>query len=90
MTVLSVTIPDAVVSRVVDAVAYGNGYNDFIIDPANPVNQIPNPMTKAQFAKNILKDWIKANVITYEAAKAADIARQNAIDDVNSDVTIGD
>ncbi len=74
--------------RVLDAVAYANGYAETVLD-ANG-NLSPNPVTKAQFAKNVLKDWIKANVVAYESAKAADQARQSAAETANSEITIGD
>jgi hypothetical protein len=90
MATLSITIPDAIAARVLDAVAYGNGYSDMIPDPMGSGNPIPNPITKTQFAKNVLKDWIKANVVSYESVQAADTARQAAIDAANSQIVIGD
>ncbi len=88
MAIISLTIPDAIATRVVGAVAYNNGYTDTVVNMDGTVT--PNPVTKTQFAKDVLKAWIKANVVSYEATKAGDEARQAAIDAANSQITMGD
>ncbi len=50
----------------------------------------PNPITKTQFAKNVLKGWIKSNVVAYESVKAAENAREVAIEAATAEITIGD
>jgi hypothetical protein len=88
MAILSVTVPDAIAVRVLNAVAYYNGYTDMVWDMDG--NQSPNPVTKAQFAKDVIKIFIKNVVVAYEAMKAAEDARQAATDAANSQITIGD
>jgi hypothetical protein len=88
MAILSITIPDDITARVISAVAYNNGYSDTVPDQNG--QPVPNPLSKTQFAKDILKNWIKANVVSYEATKAAEDARQAAEDAGVSDITIGD
>lgn len=89
MPTLSVTIPDAIFVRVLNAVAYNNGYTDTITDISSGIS-IPNPMTKGQFCKNLVKTWVMNNVRTYESTKAADLARDAAIASVETEITIGD
>ncbi len=43
------------VSRIVDAVATVYGYNPNVVDPNNPAQTIPNPQTKAAFAKQVIR-----------------------------------
>jgi hypothetical protein len=88
MATISFTIPDNIAARVVDAIVYNNGYADQVYDTEG--NQIPNPVSKSQWAKDVLKRWIKGNVVTYESARAADAARQAAIDAANTEIIIGD
>lgn len=88
MATISITIPDPIAARVVNAVAYNNGYTDTVTDMNG--NTIPNPISKAQFCKNLVKGWIKANVVSYEAAMAADAARLEAIASAEANITIGD
>ncbi len=92
MATISFTIPDAILPRVLDAMAYGRGYTDTItqVDDEGNVTTIPNPITKAQFAKNELKNWVKANVVAYESSVAAESARLAAVQDANDDIILGD
>lgn len=46
-------------------------YLDTIPDPANPGQRIPNPQTKAQYAKQKVRDMILGVVISYERDQAA-------------------
>ncbi len=88
MATISLTIPDAIAVRVLDAMAYGNGYTDTVTDMNG--DPLPNPITKMQFAKNVLKGWIKSNVVAYESVKAAENAREVAIEAATAEITIGD
>lgn len=90
MAVISITIPDEIAQRVIGAFCDKYGYKDQIPDPNNPGQWIPNPVTKAQFAKDCLKQFVKAVVMSYESTKAAEDARLVASNSVNNDIIIGD
>jgi hypothetical protein len=49
---LTLTVPDAIKTDVINAFAYAYKYQDTI-------NGQPNPQTKAQFAKEIIKQFIR-------------------------------
>lgn len=66
--------------RIVDGIAYQHGYQDEIEDPETG-EAIPNPETKAQFAKRMARQWVKECIIAWEATQAAEQARQDAIAD---------
>lgn len=72
MANVTITIPDAQVDRVRDAVAARNGYNQAIHG------------TKNQFYKNWLIQKTKDEVKDYEGNSAAASARSAAIADVES------
>jgi hypothetical protein len=77
MAQIQITIPDAVLPRVVDAFAATYGYQP-TIDGA------PNPETKAAFAKRQVIAFIKRTVADREAGAAADAARSTAVDAANA------
>jgi hypothetical protein len=56
----TITIPEAVAPRVLDAVCGSLGYQD-------TVDGQPNPETKAQFVRRMLKQSIRDMVRDYEA-----------------------
>ena len=64
MATISITIPDAVVSDVLDAFANTFGWT------------VDLGLTKAQFAKQITAKYIKSVYISYTAELAATIARE--------------
>lgn len=72
MATVTFTIPNGILSRVLDGVAYANGYQD-VIDGQ------PNSESKADFAKRMIRLYVKQCVISYESAnagkQAAEIAR---------------
>lgn len=81
MAIISITIPDAQVSRVLDAVATRHGW------------LVGSGLTKAQFAKQYLIDVLKADVKFVEglAAKevhrlAGNVAEQDAQSSVDSQI----
>lgn len=76
MATLQITIPDAILARVLDAVAAANGY-----DPASG-------LTKAQFARNVLARLIKDMVKSQEATQALITARDTAAANAESQITI--
>ena len=89
MATLSVTIPAAITQRVLDAVCYNNGYVDTVSD-AGTGKEIPNPVSKAVFAKQYIKDLIVANVVTYERHIAAQQADLDAAAKAKAEITILD
>jgi hypothetical protein len=83
MAVISFTIPDAVVNRVLDAFAKRNNYSPFMVD-----GKTPNPETKGQFMKRVMGDYVKATVIAQEAADAADDAARTAETNAGTQIQI--
>lgn len=76
MATVSITIPDEVVPRVLDAIAAQYGYD-------------PNAgLTKAQFAKTILARFMKGVVVAYEATIAGEASRKTAEDKAKTEITI--
>ena len=90
MASFTITIPDAVLSRVLNDIAYGNGYTDTILDEDR--NPIPNPVTKGQFVKEVLRSTIVKMCRDYEvpiAGKtAADTATISTTNDINTNIVI--
>ena len=52
----------------VDAFVYQNGYTDKIINDDGL--EIDNPITKLNFARNILRDFMRQNIAAYNINKA--------------------
>lgn len=63
MAQINLTIPDAHINRVTDALCASGGYQAQIPDPANPGQTIPNPVGKPAFAKSVVSNWIR-NVVS--------------------------
>lgn len=82
MAQITVTIPDAVLPRVLAAFAASYGYQ------ATMPGGAPNPQTQAQFAKQKLADYVKAVVTAYEASQAAEGARTSAVNTANTDIAV--
>lgn len=77
MASITITIPNPVLTRVIDGVALGHGWKP-LVDDGNG-NQIPNPETKTDYAKRIIKEYVKKSVIRHEAGlaeKAAKVAAE--------------
>lgn len=83
---LCVTVPDPVDARVLDGVAGQYKYQATIKDAGGAT--IPNPETKAQFVKRVIRGFVKQSVVAYEAGVAAETARQNAVDQATSDIEL--
>lgn len=77
MATIQITIPDAQLTRVVNAFTDSFFYAPTILDGQGVA--IPNPETRNQFAKRMVAQWVKEIVIAREALVAADTARQAAI-----------
>lgn len=76
MASITLTIPDAVLPRVLDAMAATRNYN-----PATDG-------TKAQFAKAQLVAWLKSVVVDYEGNAAANTAATSARNTATTDIAI--
>lgn len=89
MANITITIPDAQLTRVVDGIAGQNNYQATIPDPANPTGPpIANPETKNQFVKRMMIKWAKESVKAWEATQAANVARDTAATSVETTVTL--
>lgn len=75
MAQITITIPDAVVERVLDAFAVTYGYED-------------NGETRAQFAKRQVQEFIRRTVRDREAAIASHEAHLAAVADVDADIAL--
>jgi hypothetical protein len=85
---ITLTIPDAVATRVVDVLATRFGYQATIPDPADSTKTITNPQTKAQFAKSQLIKWVMAQVSEHEANTAGAAASRTAATSTATDIAI--
>lgn len=83
---ITITIPDEVMQRVLDAFAGSYGYQATIDDGQG--NQIPNPQSEAAFSKAQIRAYIKDVVRGYEARDAAETARVAAIAAVDADIEL--
>ena len=86
MAQIILNIPDAVLPRVVDAISGLHDRPD-TVDDGNG-NQIPNPETKGQFAKRILRQWFKAKVVVWEGREAGKAAEASARASAEADIVI--
>ena len=87
MAELTITVPDALVQRVLDGVCGQCGYQSIIYDQATQAD-IPNPESKVNFSTRMIREYVKSNVLAWEAKSAAEVARQAAIDSVNTDIQL--
>ena len=76
MASITVTVPDPILNRVLDALAAKWNYNPAIDG------------TKAAFAKKSVANYLKATVKDYEATLAAEAARAAAQATAETDITI--
>jgi hypothetical protein len=70
MASITLTIPDALVTRVLNGFCGLHGYQATIPNPVNPEEMIPNPDTKAEFMRKKLLAIIKRAVLEYEGNEA--------------------
>ena len=81
MATITITIPDSVVARVVDALGTHYGYQA-IIDGA------PNPETKARFVQRMIRTHIKNIVREQEASVASQSAFVSTSTAVDSEIVL--
>jgi hypothetical protein len=84
MADITITIPNDKLDIVVDAFADQYNYQETIGDEDG--NQIPNPTSKNQFAKNIIKSFVK-QVYVAKKVKELDATRQTTVDNAETDVS---
>ena len=82
MATISITIPDAVLTRVSTALAASVNWTATINDPALGV--ITNPETQAQAAKRAVTEFVKTTTVQYEGQ----VAHQTADATAKSQITI--
>lgn len=68
-TPITINIDSTLIAEAVDALCKHGSYQAQIQDPANPEQTIANPMTKAQFAKLQVKEFIR-NVVKEQRNRA--------------------
>lgn len=78
MADISITVPDSVVTRVLDAFASRFGY---------ATNKNANE-TRAQFAKRMLAGMVKQIVVAEEANAAANTAYDSAATSATTDISV--
>lgn len=83
MATVSITIPDAVAARVMDAIAAVYGY----LDPETGQPKVPG-QTKAQFTKEVVKTFVKNVVRQHEAQQLSEAARQSALSAVETEINL--
>ena len=78
MATISFTIPDAQLTRVVNALCVTYGYQDTMGYTGTPPDlvPVPNPETKGQFAKRMIAEHIKNCVKQVEGGAATLQAQQ--------------
>lgn len=81
MAEVTFVIPNGILDRVLDGVAYANNYQDTI-------GGEPNPESKPEFARRMIRNYIKDCVIAYEAAQAGDSAASAARVAAESEIAI--
>lgn len=64
MSQIIITIADSQTARVINALSTQTGYQPF------DINGVPNPETRAQFAKRMIINWIKSQVRSQELQDA--------------------
>ena len=95
MAQFSVEIADADVTRVLTALAANYNrpaqvvnpdFNEMLEESESNVRMIDNPETVAQFGNRMVRQFLAENVKAYEVR----LAKQQAADAVNAEVTIND
>ena len=87
MADITITIPNAQLTRVVNAVSTVNGYEPFLRDSDGALT-IPNSETRTQFARRMIIEYAMNCVRQLESKTDAEASRQAAINKVNMEVTI--
>jgi len=71
-------------NRIINGIAYQNGYQDEIEDPKDSSKTIPNPEPKVQFVRKVVIDWVRDNVRSYEVNNDTDAVRKVKVAEINA------
>ncbi len=74
-----IKIPEDSLDRAIDGMAYGNNYDDNILDENG--DSIPNPVSKRDFVKELIAKYIENTVKSYEVGKAREDAAKAEIEE---------
>lgn len=89
MPVIGVNITDqTLATRIVNAICGQYGYKDMVPGATPTAPPVPNPVSKPNFANDVIKRWLKENVQAWETNQAGDAARKTANDKVAVEVII--
>jgi len=83
---LTIEIPDSVKNRVINSVCECNAYQDTVRDAQG--NEVSNPQTKAQFAKQVIINYLKQCVRSSEENAASRTAVEAARAKVDSEISL--
>lgn len=86
MATITMTVPNAVATRVTTAICALNGYQATIDDGLG--NMIPNPQTPLEFFKQYLISVVKNQVVSYEGQQAGIAAANTAAANATSQIII--
>ena len=78
MAQIVLTINDAQLTRLAEAVARRQGYRETIQDSVDPTKTIPNPETKAQFVRRWVITMLKNEVVLDELQQRIKQAQDDA------------
>ena len=78
---INLTIPDTIATRVIDAVCARTDYAGYLTTTKTPIS-------KAQWVKNQVVNFLKNYVKEYESFNAAETARTTAVTKVDSEINI--
>ena len=70
---VTINIDTTIIAEAVDALCATGGYQATIPDPVTPGQMIVNPQTKAQFAKQVIRDFVR-NAVVEQRNRNAQIA----------------
>jgi len=76
MAQISITVPDGIAERVLNAVCKYHGYQD-------EIDGQPNPETKVQFTKRKIKETVKSWAVAGEGVVGRDTATTSAEAELN-------
>ena len=82
MATFTINIPDGVAPEVVEAFCIQYGRPETVDGPEG--EQIPNPISKVTFAKNIVRSFVR-EVYVGSKVKALDATRQQIIETSNAE-----
>ena len=79
MAQIVLTVNDAQLTRLAEAVARRQGYRETIQDSVDPTKTIPNPETKAQFVRRWVVTMLKNEVVLDELQQRIKQAQDDAV-----------